>query len=69
MGLSLALNLLAVLWHTVSGSFRALTGSLLSGFKTPELSDSDVCLVTGAGQVGAVCIATSQRKYGCYKTL
>ena len=48
---SLALNILAVVWYTISGSVRAL---FFCGFryKTPDL-DSDVCLVTGAGQVRA----------------
>lgn len=48
MALSLALNILAVLWHTISGSLRTLF-SCRTRFKTPEL-DSDICLVTGAGQ-------------------
>lgn len=50
MSFSLVLNLLAVVWHTVSGSLRTLAGSFLTRFKTPQLTPSDVCLVTGAGQ-------------------
>ena len=49
MALSLALNILAVLWYTVSGAVRALF-SCRTRYKTPDLS-SDICVVTGAGQV------------------
>jgi all-trans-retinol dehydrogenase (NAD+) len=45
---SLALNILAVLWYTVSGSIRALF-SCGFRYRTPDLA-SDICVVTGAGQ-------------------
>ena len=48
---SLALNILAVVWYTISGSVRALFSCGIR-YKTPDL-DSDICLVTGAGQVRA----------------
>jgi all-trans-retinol dehydrogenase (NAD+) len=48
MAFSLFLNILAVLWHTLSGSVRALF-SCRTRYKSPDVS-SDVCLVTGAGQ-------------------
>ena len=44
----IVLNIVMVLWYTLSGAFRALF-SCGSRRKTPDLS-ADVCLVTGAGQ-------------------
>ena len=49
MVLAFALNILAVIWYTISGSIRALF-SCGTRSKTPDIA-SDVCLVTGAGQV------------------
>ena len=43
------LNILMVMWYTVSGAVRAL---FPSGLRRIALDlDADVCLVTGAGQV------------------
>ena len=53
MVVKLVLNIVMVVWYTISGAVSALFSC---GFrnKTPDLS-SDVCVVTGAGQV-SICI-------------